>query len=112
MERGARPRKIGREDDARRGSTAGSDVQLSFAGAAGTTGSSAARDTRARGCGAGRAVARVCAAVRGERTAIDCAGEVAAGVAAAGALHDPERTAADDSVNLIWPLLIVSFGPT
>src|SRR5437763_7128269 len=76
------------------------DVQLHFAGATCTAGTSAASDTRDRGCGVERVVAGVCATLRGEWAAIDRAGEAAAGLAAASAVHGAQRAAADGAVEL------------
>src|SRR5260370_4773748 len=87
--------------DARRRSAAGSDVQLHFAGAAGAAGTSAASDSRDRGCGAEGDVAGVCAAVRGERAAVDRAGEAAAGATPAIAVHGEQRSSADGPVGLL-----------
>ena len=50
--------------------------------------------------GAGRSVAAVRADVLRYRPAVGAAGEAVAGVAAAGALHDSERTAADGATGL------------
>ena len=76
------------------------DVQLRLAGGAGAAGSSAARDPPDHRSGARAAVAALRHAVRQFRPAVDSAGAAAARAAAAGALHDSQRAAADGAAGL------------
>src|SRR5215471_105130 len=60
----------------------------------------AARDAAAGRCPPARPLATVRRALLARRPALDCPREIAAGPAAAGAVHDPERAAADGAAGL------------
>ena len=73
-------------------------------------GPSVARDSPDHRSGAGAAVAALRRAVREFRPAVDSAGEAAAGAAAAGAVHDSQRAAADGATGL-QPAVSLVRGP-
>src|ERR1700685_4868636 len=97
---GSGPQDLVRRKHARRQRAAGSDVQLYRAGRAGAEGSSAAGDPGDDG----RVVAAPGYGVRADvcagRSAVDCAGEAAAGAVAAGALFGAFGAAADGAAEL------------
>jgi hypothetical protein len=92
--------KAGGECHARGRSAPVGDVQLHLAGEAGAEGSPAAADPGDGGSGSGRALAAVRDALRPDGPAVDRPREAAAGPAAAGALHGPQRAAADGAAGL------------
>src|SRR4026209_2685157 len=87
--------------------TARSDVQLHLAGSPRAAGPSPPGDPRSDGRGAAGAVAALRGAVCARRPAVDPAGAVAAGPAAASALHGAQRAAADGAARLQPALSLV-----
>src|SRR5580700_8789411 len=86
--------------DARRRSATGWGVQLYQSGAAGAAGSSLAGDSAPGGRGAEPVVNPVRPVVRVHGTAVDSPGEAVAGAAAAGAVRQAQRAAADGGAGL------------
>src|SRR5580698_72762 len=76
--------------DARQRQPTKCDVQLPFAGGSSAGGSSLAASSADGGHCAGSSVASVQSDVCGIRTSVDSAGKAAAGVAAAGSVHDSQ----------------------
>src|SRR5215469_16978191 len=94
-------RSVVRSRDARRRSaTANRDVQLRSVGRTNSSGSSVAWGEETGGRGIGRDVEGVRRTVLGGGAAIDSAGAVTAGIAAAGVLFGAQRAAADGAVEL------------
>src|SRR6478735_4687389 len=81
--------------DARRRPSAKRYVQLSVAGSAGETRSSAANNSSSGGRSSRRVVSAICCNVFGEGPAVDSTGEVAARFVDSDVVLDSQRTVAD-----------------
>ena len=92
---------------ARTRSSSRRDVQLPEPPATGAPGSSVAADTPHDRPSTATAFAAVRADVCRHRSPLDRPGEAAAGLAAAGALHHPQRTDADGATRLQPPVPVV-----
>src|SRR5450755_998684 len=86
--------------NARKRHSAKCDVQLRFARATSSRGSSTAADPDDGGRGAERTVPIIWENVSGLGTAVDRAGKAAAGAAVATAIFDPQRAAADGATGI------------
>src|SRR5262245_47973562 len=94
------PTNEGSDEDARSRRTVRIDVQLRVAGATGPAGSSLASDPAHHGSRVAAALAAIRHAVYQFRPPVDSARATVARVAAASAVHDSQRAAADGAAGL------------